>query len=214
MSLQKILFVPGYGVTEAIRSIRLVPKPASVEQEQPGAVPWPHSSARVEVWQGDRYGEPTKELLTAFSASDQMATVYADGEMPLVRPSKSAVALVHDGPEGFEIEFESEFSDPQKRTVRRTVTLDNYGTTRESLCDLKSFAPLKSIAFRRDGDPRPTRSVAHSLELFVVQRAASISRFFRLLRPSLTSPSLDSAAASERTKRRLTGRAAIPRAPE
>jgi hypothetical protein len=214
MSLQKVIFLPGYGVTEAIRSIRFVGKPNSVDQEKPRPALWPQSPARVEVWQGDRYGEPIKELLTEFSTSDRIATVYADGEMPLVRANKSAVALVHGGPDGFEIEFESEFSDPQDRTVRRTVTLDNYGTSLESLCDLHSLAPLKSIPFHRESDVRPPRSMAQSLGFVFVQVTASISRFLRLLLPSLKSQSLDDARASKRAVRRPTDIEVIARAPQ
>jgi hypothetical protein len=214
MSLQKVLFMPGFGVAEAIRSIRFVPKPNSVDHEKATHARWPQSLARVEVWQGDRYGEPTQQLLTEFSTSDRTATVYANGEMPLVGPSKSAVALVHGGPDGFEIEFESEFSDPHDRTVRRTVSLDSYGTRLESLCDLKSLAPLKSIAFHREGDLRPPRSMAQSLGFVFRQVTASISRFFRLPLPSLTSQSHDNAGASKCAGRQLTGLGIIPRAPE
>ena len=185
MTSQKAIFVPGYGVTEAIRSIRLIPKLDSVGQAEPRPASSPQDSVTLEVWQGDRYGEPIKELLTAFSTADRMATVYADGEMPLVRPSKSAVAIVHDALDGFEIEFQSEFIDPQDRAVRRTVTLDNHGTARESLCELKSLALLKSIA-RWTGHPRPTASVASSLGRVLSRLSTSMSRFFRVP-PSETS---------------------------
>lgn len=180
MSSQKAIFLPGYGVTEAIRSIRFVPKLDSIGQREPRSASSPPNSATLEVWQGDRYGEPIKELLTTFSTSDRMATVYADGEMPLVRPSKSAVAIVHDASEGYEIEFESEFIDPQDRAVRRTVTLDDHGTTRESLYELKSSALLKSIVSGRDGHPGPTASVARSLGRILGRLGTSISRLFRV----------------------------------
>jgi hypothetical protein len=185
MSSQKAIFVPGYGVTEAIRSIRLIPKVDSIGPAEPGPASSSQDSVTLEVWQGDRYGEPIKELLTAFSTSDRMATVYADGEMPLVRPSKSAVAIIRNAPDGYEIQFESEFIDPQDRAVRRTVTLDNNGTSRESLCELKSLVLLKSIV-RRTGHPRPTASVARSLGRTFGRLGASISRFFRVP-PSETS---------------------------
>jgi hypothetical protein len=177
MSSQKAIFLPGYGVTEAIRSIRFNPNLAAVGRAEPSLASLP---ATLEVWQGDRYGEPIKELLTTFSTSDRKATVYADGEMPLVRPSKSAVAIVHDAPDGYEIEFESEFIDPLHRAVRRTVTLDDHGTTRESLYELKSSALLESIVFGRDGQPGPTASVARSLGRIWGRLSTSISRLFRV----------------------------------
>jgi len=113
----------GYGVPESIRSVRFVPKLDPIASEDPKRA-LSHDSPTLEVWQGDLYGEPTMELMTTFSTSDRMATVYADGEMPFVRPGKSAVAFVHDAPDGYEIEFQSEFIDPQENTVSRTVTLD------------------------------------------------------------------------------------------
>ena len=183
MSSQKAIFVPGYGVTEAIRSIRFIPKLHSVGPEEPQLASSPQNSAMIEVWQGDRYGELTKELLTTFSAAVRIATVYADREMPLVRPSKSAVAIVHDAPGGYEIEFQTEFIDPQDRAVRRTVTLDDHGTTRESLCELKSLALLKSIASDRNGHLRRKASTAHSPAGFFGNLTKSISRFFRVPPP-------------------------------
>jgi hypothetical protein len=179
MSSQHAIFVPGYGVTEAIRSIRFVPRLDSIDQEGPRTASSPQNSATLEFWQGDLFGEPTKELLTTFSTSDRMATVYADGEMPLVRPRKTAVAIVHDAPDSYEIEFESEFIDPQDRTVRRTVTFDNYGTKRESLCEIKSSAFLKSIASRRNGNLRRTGSERRSVGRLFAYLTASISRLFR-----------------------------------
>ena len=178
MSSQHAIFVPGNGVTEAIRSIRFVPNLACVGQEGPRAASSPQNAATLEFWQGDLFGEPTKELLTTFSTSDRMATVYPDGDMPLVRPRKTAVAIVHGAPDSFEIEFESEFIDPQDRTVRRTVTFDNYGTARESLYEIKSSAFLKSIASRRN--LRPTGSVARPRGRFLGYLIASISRLFRV----------------------------------
>jgi hypothetical protein len=149
--------------------------------------------------------------------------------MPLVRPRKTAVAIVHDAPDVYEIEFESEFIDPQDRTVRRTVTYDNYGTAREFLCEIKSSALLKSIASRRNGNLRPTGSVGRPLGRFFGYLSTSISRFFRappsqtslvaqndipvevggLNRttarlPSFTSQSLDNSGASKRGDGRLT----------
>jgi hypothetical protein len=228
MNSHHAIFVPGYGVTEAIRSIRFIPKLDSIGQE-PKPASSPQNSATLEFWQGDLFGEPTKELLTTFSTSDRMATVYADGEMPLVRPRKTAVAIVHDAPDVYEIEFESEFIDPQDRTVRRTVTYDNYGTAREFLCEIKSSALLKSIASRRNGNLRPTGSVGRPLGRFFGYLSTSISRFFRappsqtslvaqndipvevggLNRttarlPSFTSQSLDNSGASKRGDGRLT----------
>lgn len=180
MSSQKAIFVPGYGVTEAILSIRFIPKldSAGLQGAQPASSP--QNSATLEVWQGDRYGEPTKELLTTFSTAVRIATVYADGEMPLVRPSKSAVAIVHNAPDSYEIEFQTEFIDPQDRAVRRTVTLDHHGTTRESLCELKSLALLKSIASGRNGHLRRKASTAHSPAGFFGNLTKSISRFFKV----------------------------------
>jgi hypothetical protein len=185
MSSQKAIFVPGHGVTEAIRSIRFVPKIDSMGRQESTPASSTQNAATLEVWQGDRYGEATKELLTKFSTADRMATVYADGEMPLVRPSKSAVAFIHDAPGGFEIEFESEFIDPQNRVVRRTVVLDDYGTCHESLCEIKSAARLKSIASRRNGPLRRTDSAARPLGRFW-GLTTSISQFFRVP-PSETS---------------------------
>jgi hypothetical protein len=186
MTSRNAIFVPGYGVTEAIRSIRFIPKLDSIGQEEPVPASSSSNSATLEFWQGDLFGEPTKELLTTFSTSDRMATVYADGEMPLVRPRKTAVAIIRDAPDVYEIEFESEFIDPQDRTVRRTVTFDNYGTTRESLCEIKSSALLKSIASRRNSNLRPPGSVARPLARFFSLLTTSISRFFRA-QPSETS---------------------------
>jgi len=242
MNSQHAIFVPGYGVTEAIRSIRFVPNLASVGQEGPRAASSPQNSATLEFWQGDLFGEPTKELLTTFSTSDRMATVYPDGDMPLVRPRKTAVAIVHDAPDSFEIEFESEFIDPQDRTVRRTVIFDNYGTTRESLCEIKSSAFLKTIASRRNGNLRRTGSVARPLGHFFGYLNTSISRFFgapagqtnlvaaqhdipvkvgdagldraaaRL--PSFASQSFDDSGAPKCTDGRATDLEVIPRAAE
>jgi hypothetical protein len=240
MNSQHAIFVPGYGVTEAIRSIRFVPNLDSIGQEEPRTASSPQNSATLEFWQGD-LGEPTKELLTTFSTSDRMATVYADGEMPLVRPRKTAVAIVHDAPDSYEIEFESEFIDPQDRTVRRTVTFDNYGTTRESLCEIKSSAFLKSIASRRNGNLRRTGSERRSLGRLFAYLTASISRLFRapptemslgarhdslveagdvaLNRtaprlPSFTAHSFDDAGASKGCDRRPTDLKVISRAAE
>jgi hypothetical protein len=197
MSSQKAIFVPGYGVTEAIRSIRFIPKLHSVGPEEPQLAPSPQNSAMIEVWQGDRYGELTKELLTTFSAAVRIATVYADREMPLVRPSKSAVAIVHDAPGGYEIEFQTEFIDPQDRAVRRTVTLDDHGTTRESLCELKSLALLKSIASGRNGHLRRKASTAHSPAGFFGNLTKSISRFFKVPPRAGTSSSAGISSAVE-----------------
>jgi hypothetical protein len=184
MSSQKAIFVPGYGVPESIRSVRFVPKLDPIASEDPKRA-LSHDSPTLEVWQGDLYGEPTMELMTTFSTSDRMATVYADGEMPFVRPGKSAVAFVHDAPDGYEIEFQSEFIDPQENTVSRTVTLDNHGTARESLLEPKSLQFPKSIASRRSG-VRRTGPVARSLGRFFGHLTTSISRLFGVA-PSATS---------------------------
>jgi hypothetical protein len=240
MDSQKAIFVPGYGVTEAIRAIRFIPKPASIGHAEPRPASSPQASAKLEVWQGDRYGEPTKELLTKFSIADRTATVYSDGEMPLVRPSKSAVAIVHDALHGYEIEFESEFIDLQDRAVRRIVTLDDHGTTRESLCEIKSLAILKSIASRQNDGVRRTASLGHTLGRSVDRLTGLISGFFRLrpsetIRaaqrdipveaggalnrttgrlPAFTSQSLDASKAPRGTAGRATELEAIPRAAE
>jgi hypothetical protein len=133
MSSQKALFVPGYGVPESIRSIRFIPKLNPIAKNDPRRA-LPTDSLKLDLWQGDLSGEPTQELRITFSTSDRMATVYSDGAMPFVRPGKSAVAFVYGALDGYEIEFQSEFINPQDNTVRRTVTLDDHGTTRESLC--------------------------------------------------------------------------------
>jgi hypothetical protein len=90
------------------------------------------------------------------------------------------VALVHNAPDGSEIEFQSEFIDPQDRAVSRTVTFDNYGTTHESLCEIKSLALLKSMASRRNGPLRRTGSEARPLGRFWGHLTMSISRFLGL----------------------------------
>jgi hypothetical protein len=241
MNSRNAIFVPGYGVTEAIRSVRFIPKLNSIGPEEPRTASSPPNSATLEFWQGDLFGEPTKELLTTFSTSERMATVYADGEMPLVRPRKTAVAIIRDAPDGYEIEFESEFIDPQDRTVRRTVAFDNYGTKRESLCEIKSSALLKSIASRRNGNLRQAGSVARPLARFFGHLTTSISGFFRappsetslaarhdtpveavdmgLNRaaarlPSFTSQSLDNSGASKGSHGRPTDLEVVPRAAE
>ena len=156
MSSQMAIFVPGYGVPEAIRSIRFIPKPDPIGLVDPTCTSPPQNPATLEVWQGDLYGEPTKERLTTFSTSDRMETVYANGEMPVVAAGKSAVAVIHDPPSGHELEFRSEFTDQQGNTVRRTVTLDNYGTARETLCELKSLPRRRSIESHRNSDVHRT----------------------------------------------------------
>jgi hypothetical protein len=241
MNSRNAIFVPGYGVTEAIRSVRLIPKLNSIGPDEPRTASSPPTSATLEFWQGDLFGEPTKELLTTFSTSDRMATVYADGEMPLVRPRKTAVAIVRDAPDLYEIEFESEFIDPQDRTVRRTVTFDNYGTMRESLCEIKSSAFLKSIASRRNGNLRQAGSVARPLGRFFGRLTTSISQFFRAppsetslaarhdvpveagdmglnpsaaRLPSFASQSFDDSGASKGSRGRPTDLEVVPRAAE
>jgi len=180
MSSQMAIFVPGYGAPEAIRSIRFIPKPDSIGEADPTCTSPPQNSATLEVWQGDLYGEPTKERLTTFSTSDRTETVYATGEMPIVAPGKSAVAVVHDPPSGHELEFRSEFTDQQGNTVRRTVTLDNYGTARETLCELKSLARRRSIESHRNSNVHRTSDVARSLRRFVGRLATSMSSVFKV----------------------------------
>jgi hypothetical protein len=141
MSSQMAIFVPGHGVPEAIRSIRFIPKHDPMGQVDPTRKSPSQKPATLEVWQGDVYGEPTKDSLTSFSASDRMETVFANGELPVVSPGKSAVAVVHDASSGCEVEFQSEFTDRQGNIIGRTVTLDDFGTACETLCELKSFAP-------------------------------------------------------------------------
>lgn len=185
MSAQKAIFVPGYGVPEAIRSIRFLPRLDSPGQFDRTRTSPPQTPMSLEVWQGDLYGEPTKEMLTTFSTSDRTETVYADGEMPLVLPGKSAVAVVHDTPSGWEVEFQSEFIDREGNAMSRTVILDNHGTARESHCELRSLARLRSISRDRSSDMRRTSHVARSLGRFVGRLTTSISRVFKVA-PSAT----------------------------
>jgi hypothetical protein len=174
------IFVPGYGVPEAIRSIRFIPKPDPIGHVDPTCTPPPQKPATLEVWQGDLYGEPTKERLTTFSTSDRTETVYANGEMPVVAAGKSAVAVIHDPPSRHELEFQSEFTDQQGNTVRRTVTLDNYGTACETICELKSSARRRSVASHRNSDVHRTRDIARSLGRFVGRLATSMSSVFKV----------------------------------
>jgi hypothetical protein len=133
MISQKAIFVPAHGVPEAIRSIRFIPKLSPIDAVDPKGTSPPQGPPKLEVWQGDLYGDATKQMPTAFSTSDRPEIAYANGDMPVVAPGKSVIVVVHDPPNGYEVEFHTEFTDRQGSTVQRTVTLDDYGTAREVL---------------------------------------------------------------------------------
>jgi hypothetical protein len=135
MTSQKAIFVPAHGVPEAIRSIRFIPKLNPIGAVDPTGTSPPQGLPKLEVWQGDLYGDATKQMPTTFSTSDRPEIAYANGDMPVVAPGKSAIVVVHDAPSGYEVEFHTEFTDRQGNTLNRTVTLDNCGTAREVLCE-------------------------------------------------------------------------------
>lgn len=179
MNPQKAIFVPGHAVPEAIRSIRFIPGLDPVDPSDTTRTIPAENPVTLEVWRGDLYGEPTIEQLTTFSTSDRTATVYADHEMPVVEPGKSAVAILHDPPSRWEVEFQSELIDLYGRSTKRTVILDNYGTSRETFCELKASAHFGSVAGRWNSDVRRTNSVARSLGRLVGRLTISISRVLR-----------------------------------
>jgi len=179
MTGQTAIFVPGHGAPETIRSIRFTPKLEPIGQLDPTRTSTPHTPANLEVWQGDFYGEPTKERLMASSTFDRTETVFANGEMPVVSAGKSAVVVVHNAPSGFVVEFQSEFTDQQGNIVRRTLTLDNFGTAHETRCEPKSFARRSSVALHQTGDVHRTGHLARTLRSLVDRLATSISGVFR-----------------------------------
>jgi hypothetical protein len=179
MNSQKAIFVPGGGVPEAIRSIRFVAKnePASGLDSTP---PVPaQQSVRLEVWEGDLYGGASKRMLTHFS-TPVTQTVFAGSEMPIVLPGTSIVVNVCDAPSGWEVEFQSEFSDQQGRTVKRTLILDDYGTARETLSGTETISRTGLITGVRCADRTRTRFVPpRQSKSFFGRLAASL--FSRLL---------------------------------
>jgi hypothetical protein len=177
---QKAIFVPGHGVPEAIRSIRFIPKFDLLGQVDSTSTSPRQDTVTIEVWQGDRCGEPTKEMLTTLSTSERMELTYSNGEMPVVSPDKSAVAVVSGFSSGWEVEFQSEFTDPQGNTVARTVTLDNYGTACETLRELKSLTRRQFAPDHRYSDVHRASDAAYSLGKFVGRLTTSISRVFKL----------------------------------
>lgn len=179
MTSQKAIFVPAHGVPEAIRSIRFIPKLNPIGAVDPTGTSPSQGLPKLEVWQGDLYGDATKEMPTTFSTSDRPEIAYANGEMPVVSPGKSAMVVVHDAPSGYEVEFHTEFTDRQGNTVKRTVTLDDCGTAHETLCEMKSFARRGSVALHPTGDVHRTGHVVQSLGRLLGRLATSMSSVFR-----------------------------------
>ena len=134
MNSQKVIFVPGHGVPEVVRSARLIAKLAS-----PGPLDANARSPRpgpeiLELWHGDFYGWHSGQGLARNSTPARIPAVFEEGRFPVVSPGKSIVAVIRNCPHGWEVEFESQFANGHGEVVHRTVTFDDTGTARERLC--------------------------------------------------------------------------------
>jgi hypothetical protein len=152
MGFQRAIFVPGRGVPETLESIRFTPLPQRTVPAIGAAAA--HPFARLEVYRGDLYGEPVGQMLRSFSTIDRAATEFAGMESLVVPPQRSVVVLVHDSTTGWQIEFRSVLTDAKGSTFRRTVTIDEYATVRETLV---------GAAGRPDVGPRDVRSSVPSM---------------------------------------------------
>ena len=166
MHSQKAIFVPGHGVPEVIRSVRLMAKLESSRRvvanaESPQSVP-----AELELWHGDFYGWHPGENPKKNSTPARIPAVFAEGNLPVIAPGKSMVAVVRHCPNGWEVEIESEFTNRRGELVQRTVTFDDWGTARERLSGPGALSGDSAVPRGQPGEFDRTTHVPGRLERF------------------------------------------------
>jgi hypothetical protein len=136
MPSPRAIFIPGHGVAERVRAVRFIPYPGRGDvagsSGRPGGPPLPST---VEIWPANYYGDPEGDMLTSRSVSDRTEFVFSENEMPVVPAERSLLVVIRDPPGRWDVEFDSVFENLNGTSVSRRITVDNFGTARESIED-------------------------------------------------------------------------------
>jgi hypothetical protein len=137
MSAERAIFIPSHGLPETVRAVRFLPHSMESAGESGSRCAGSQSrvSSTIELWLSNYYGDPEGQMLTSRTVTERTEVVFAEKEMPVIQVERALTVVVRDPPARWTVEIDSFSKDTGGHTASHLVTIDNFGTEHESLCD-------------------------------------------------------------------------------